>query len=44
MKSDRMREVLPDAPAEVIHRDEFVLAATPGDGGGPGARGSMGGR
>ncbi len=30
MKSDQVRRVLPDAGAEVIHRDQFVLAESPG--------------
>lgn len=42
LKSDAVREVLPEASAQVIHRDEFVLvegaqvgAPEPGDRGGP---------
>jgi glutamate 5-kinase len=44
MKSDKVRERLPDAADEVIHRDGFVLA-DPGPLDGPAsARGLMGGR
>ena len=26
MKSDQVRQLIPDGPEEVIHRDKFVLA------------------
>ncbi len=43
LKSDAVRERLPDAAPEVIHRDEFVLAEPHAADSGGGARGLMGG-
>jgi glutamate 5-kinase len=39
LKTDRVRDRLPDAPPEVIHRDQFVLAPA-GDGTGPAGDGT----
>ena len=43
LKSDAVRERVPDAAPQVIHRDEFVLADARARTRGGGERGLMGG-